>query len=202
MTVESTPPNPSAKRWEFIWNLTLGFLVSALSVLTAASNYMAFQADNKSSNLESEGDRLLADSNAGYIQANQSIILDYTMFDGEYLQRGVDDFAADYYKGNFSASLQASVDRGSAFDDQYYTEMYSTADQSFSDAFAKLDEANAETERESGFQLAMLIASVGLAFAAYASLLSNARIMRALFTMLAFLMLGVSALQFIVMLVS
>ncbi len=197
MTVESASPNPSAKRWEFIWNLTLGFLVSALSVLTAASNYMAFQADNKSSNLESEGDRLLADSNAGYIQANQSIILDYTMFDGEYLQRGVDDFAADYYKGNFSASLQASVDRGSAFDDQYYTEMYSTADQSFSDAFAKLDEANAETERESGFQLAMLIASVGLAFAAYASLLSSARIMRALFTLVAFAMLGVSALQFI-----
>lgn len=202
MTVESAPPNPFAKRWEFIWNLTLGFLVSALSVLTAASNYMAFQADNKSSNLESEGDRLLADSNAGYIQANQSIILDYTMFDGEYLQRGVDDFAADYYKGNFSSSLQASVDRGSAFDDQYYNEMYASADQSFTDAFAKLDEANAETERESGFQLAMLIASVGLAFAAYASLLSNARIMRALFTLVAFAMLGVSALQFIGMFLS
>lgn len=180
----------AGQKSEFFWNLTLGFLVSALSVLTAAANYSAYQSSNLASDLEAEGDRLLADANTGYIQANQYIILDYTMYDGEFLQRGVDDFAADYYKNSFSDSLQASIDRGSAFDDQYYAEMYSSADQSFDNAFASIEAANAESEREAGFQLAMLIASVGLAFAAYASLLNNSNVLRTVFTVLSFIQIG------------
>ncbi len=192
-----TTNKPTTPRSEFFWNLTLGFLVSALSVLTATANYMAYQSSNTASDLEAEGDRMLADANTGYIQANQYIILDYSMFDGEYIQRGVDDFTADYYKGNFSTELQASIDRGSAFDDQYYSEMYSYADQSFEDSFARFDAANAESEREAGFQLAMLIASVGLAFAAYASLLNHSNVLRTVFTVLSFILLALGAIQFI-----
>jgi hypothetical protein len=197
MTMETTTTNSSSQRWEFIWNLILGFLISALSVLTAASNYMAYQSDKISADLESEGDRALALSNTDYIRANQFIILDYSMFDGEYIQRGVDDFAADYYKNNFSTELQDSIDRGSSFDDQYYTDMYAESDQSFTDAFDKFDAANAEKDREAGYQLAMLIASVGLAFVAYASLLNNSKFLRGLFALLSFIMLGIGALQFI-----
>jgi hypothetical protein len=197
MTTESTARKPAGSRWEFFWNLTLGFLVSALSVLTATTNYMAFQSAKTSADIQAEGDRLLAISNTDYIRANQFVILDYTMYDGEYIQRGVDDFAADYYKNNFSDELQASVDRGSAFDDQYYNDMYAESDKSFADAQEKFEASNAEKDRESGYQLAMLIASVGLAFAAYASLLNNANFLRGLFTLLAFIMLGIGALQFI-----
>lgn len=197
MSTESSQVKPTSRRWEFFWNFVLGFLISALSVLTAASNYMAYQSDKASADLEAEGDRSLAISNTDYLQASQFIILDYDMFDGEYIQRGVDDFAADYYKGNFSPELQASIDRGSAFDDQYYDDMYAESNQSFADAFVYYDDANAEKEREAGYQLAMLIASVGLAFAAYASLLNNANFLRGLFTLLSFIMLGIGALQFI-----
>ncbi len=197
MTTESTTGKPSSQRWEFIWNLILGFLISALSVLTAAANYMAFHSEKTSADLEAEGDRSLAISNTDYIQANQYIILDYTLFDGERINRDVDDFAADYYLANFSDSLQASIDRGSAFDDQYYTEMYADSDQSFTEAFDSFDRANAEKDREAGYQLAMLIASVGLAFSAYASLLNNSNFLRGLFTVLALILLGFGALQFL-----
>jgi len=197
MTTEIASARPASRRWEFFWNLFLGFLISALSVLTAASNYMAFQADKKSADLESEGDRTLALSNTDYIRVNQFIILDYSMFDGEYIQRGVDDFAADYYKNNFSTELQSSIDRGSAFDDQYYTDMYAESDKSFDDAFASLDAANAEKDREGGYQLAMLIASVGLAFAAYASLLNSANFLRGVFSVLSLLLLCAGSLQFL-----
>jgi len=198
MTTESPIPTKAGRRWELIWNLFLGFLVSALSVLTAASNFMAYQADKKSADLESEGDRTLALSNTDYIRANQFIILDYTMFDGEYIQRGVDDFAADYYKSNFSDELQSSIDRGSAFDDQYYKDMYAESDKSFDDAFASLDAANAEKDHEGSYQLAMLIASVGLAFAAYASLLNNANFLRGVFSILSMILLGVGSVQFLI----
>ena len=197
MTNESTARKPASSRWEFFWNFTLGFLVSALSVLTAASNYMAYQSQKTSADLQSEGDRLLAISNTDYIRANQFVILDYTMYDGEYIQRGVDDFIADYYKNNFSSELQASVDRGSAFDDQYYKDMYAESDKSFAEAFDNFDASNAEKDREAGYQLAMLIASVGLAFAAYASLLNNTNFLRGLFALFAFIMLGIGTLQFI-----
>jgi len=197
MTTETGNAKPVSRRSEFFWNFALGFLISAFSVLTAGSNYMAYQTEKTSADLEAEGDRLLAISNTDYIRANQFIILDYTMYDGEYIQRGVDDFVADYYKANFSTNLQSSIDRGSAFDDQYYTDMYAESDQSFADAFTNYDSANAEKEREAGYQLAMLIASVGLAFAAYSSLLNNANFLRGLFALLSLVMLGIGTLQFI-----
>ena len=186
-----------AQRWEFAWNLILGFLVSALSVLTAGSNYMAYQSDKASADLEASGDRALAISNTDYLRANQFIILDYSMFDGEFIQRGVDDFAADYYTANFSTELQASIDRGEAFDSQYYDEMYAESDASFDEAFVSYDEANAVKEREAGYQLAMLIASVGLAFSAYASLLNRANFLRGLFTLPAFVLLAIGSFQFL-----
>jgi hypothetical protein len=195
MTTEHADRN--THRWEFVWNLILGFLVSALSVLTAGSNYMAYQSDKASADLEAAGDRSLAISNTDYLRANQFIILDYSMFDGEYIQRGVDEFAADYYKGNFSTELQSSIDRGEAFDSQYYDEKYAESDAAFDEAFVSYDKANALKEREAGYQLAMLIASVGLAFAAYASLLTRANFLRGLFAFLAFLLLAFGSFQFL-----
>jgi len=198
MTAETGKTTTGKRFMGFGSNLILGFLVSALSVLTATANYMAYQSGNVAADYETEGDRLLALSNTEYIRATQFIILDYTMFDGEFIQRDVDDFAADYYRDNFSAELQASVDRGSSFDDQYYEEMYAESDQTFDEAFDNFDKANAEGGREAGFQLAMLIAAVGLAFSAYASLLNDENRLRWLFALLSFILMLFSAWQFIV----
>ena len=63
-------------------SLILGLLVSVLSVLTAAANYMAYQEGNSSLDNNLDGDRALAESNTLYLEATQYIIVDYNMYDG------------------------------------------------------------------------------------------------------------------------
>ena len=179
-------------------NLFLGLLVTVLSVFTAATNYATYQASGTSAGYETEGSRLLANSNTEYIRATQFIIQDYTMYDGYYVQQGVDNFASEYYQSNFSPELQASLDRNSAFDDQYYNDMYTYSDDLFNQAFDKFDQANAISEKESAYQIAMLIAAVGLAFAAYASLLDEKNRLRALFAVMSLAMAILSVSQFLV----
>jgi len=194
---ESNPSSPGLFQ-KLGSNFFLGFLVTALSVFTAATNYATYQISGIASGLETEGDRLLANSNTEYVLATQYIIQDYTMYDGFYVQQGVDDFAAEYYQANFSSELFSSYEREAAFDDQYYDEMYAYSDDLFDQAFEKFDEANAASEQEAGFQLAMLVAAVGLAFAAYASLLAEQNKMRPMFSLMALLLLGFSVFQAIV----
>jgi hypothetical protein len=176
-------------------NFFLGFLVTALSVFTAATNYATYQISNEASDHDKEGSRLLANSNTEYVLATQYILQDYTMYDGFYVQTGVDDFAAEYYQSNFSPELQASYDRDDAFDDQYYDEMYAYSDDLFAQAFDEFDAATAASEREAGFQLAMLVSAVGLAFAAYASLLDELNKMRPMFALMSLLLLIFSVIQ-------
>jgi len=178
-------------------NLVLGLLVTALSVFTALANYSAYTAGNQASDLEAQGDRSLANSNTGYISASQFIIVDYTMYDSYYINLDVDDFAAEYYKSQFSDDLQASVDREDPFDDPYYDAMYKDADDLFNDAFDSFDQANVLGDKEAGYQFSMLISAVGLSFAAYASLLEEANRLRKVFAVLATLALAWSIWQFI-----
>jgi len=194
MTIEA-PPKKHTK-----WlgsNLMLGLLVTILSVLTALANYSTYNAGSESSGLDTEGDRLLADSNTEYIQATQFIIVDYTMYDGYYINLDVDDFSAEYYQSQFSDELTASVERDAPFDDQYYDETYAYADDLYNQAFDKFDQANAAGEREAGFQFAMLIAAVGLALAAYASLLDEENSLRGIFAAVSFGALIWSAVQYL-----
>ena len=197
MTIASPESKPKSRNLfqKLGSNLFLGFLVTALSVFTAATNYATYQISGTAAGYETEGNKLLANSNTEYILATQYIIQDYTMYDGFYVTLDVDDFAADYYQSNFSAELQDSYDRDAVFDDQYYDEMYAYSDDLFDQAFENFDAANAASAREAVFQLAMLLAAVGLAFAAYASLLDDENKMRPLFALMSFLMLVFSVIQ-------
>lgn len=187
----------SSKRVTIIGStLMLGLLVSILSVLTAAANYMAYQEGNTSLDNNLAGDRALAESNTLYLEATQYIIVDYNMYDGYRIQSGVDDFAAEYYLSQFSNPLLASIERDGIWDDQYYDEMYADALAKRNEAFAFLDEANLQSEREGGYQLSMLIAAVGLAFAAYASLLDETNRLRSVFALISIVLMAFSALQF------
>ena len=192
---------PAGKTQWLASNLTLGLLVVIMTIFTAVTNYATYFVGGQASDLQTEGDRLLADSNTEYISASQFIIVDYTMYDNYYVNLDVDDFAAEYYQEQFSPSLQDSVDRDAPFDDQYYEEMYATADEKFNDAFDKLDQANATGNRESGFQLAMLVTAVGLAFAAYASLLDETNRLRQTFALMSLILMVLSIVLFVMALV-
>ena len=119
------------------------------------------------------------------------------MYDSYYTNFDTNASVADYYKSLFSANLQSSVDRNSPFDKQYYDEMYADASTKFDEAFAKFDLANVEGEREAGYQLAMLVTAVGLAFAAYASLLDEANRLRKIFALMSLIMMVLSIGQFV-----
>jgi hypothetical protein len=174
----------------------LGFLVTMLSIFTAAANYATYNAGGAAAGYSAEGDRLLADANTDYIQSTQLVIVDYTMYDGYYINDGADDFAAEYYQANFSDELMASFERGDPFDDQYYAEMYADADALLDEAFTKLDLTTYEGEREAGFQLAMLQAAVGLAFAGYGSLLDETKGLRKVFGLMSIITMFVGLVQF------
>lgn len=198
MTTDSSESKPSSLGWfqKLGSNLFLGLLVTVLSVFTAFTNYATYQANGIASGHDTEGSRLLADSNTEYIRATQFIIQDYTMFDGYYVRQGVDNFAAEYYQSNFSPELQASFEREDTFDDQYYDEMYAYSSELFEQAFQKFDQASAASEQETAYQLAMLIAAIGLAFAAYASLLDEKNRLRPLFAVMSLVMLALSIIQY------
>ena len=118
------------------------------------------------------------------------------MYDGYQIQSGLDDVAAEYYHSQFSAPLLSSVERDGIWDDQYYDEMYTDALAKRDEAFAFFDEAKRQSERESGYQLSMLIAAVGLAFAAYASLMDETKRLRSVFALISILLFAFSAFQF------
>jgi hypothetical protein len=194
MTVDSAKPD----RIKWLGsNLVLGLLVTILSVFTAVANYATYVVGGNSSGYETEGDRLLSDANTSYISASQFVIVDYAMYDSYYTSFNTNVDVADYYKSLFSDSLKSSVDRDAPFDDRYFDEMYADSDAKFDEAFAKFDLANAEGEREAGYQLAMLVTAVGLAFAAYASLLDEANRLRRIFALMSLIMLILSVGQFL-----
>ncbi len=159
----------------------LGILVVFLSVVTALAAYQSSIFDSKEADFNVEGQKLLTDSNSLYLEANQFVIYDYTMYDGWYINEGRDDELAQYYLDSFSEYLTASLDREEGpFDDQYYEEMYIDAETSYDEAMTSFEDAQVAGDKADKLQLVVLIMAVGLALAAYASILSNENRLRAI----------------------
>jgi hypothetical protein len=157
-------------------------LVALLSVLTATAAWQGSLYDSKESDANVEGQKQLTEANSMYIESNQFVIYDYSMYDGWYISYGKDDEVAQYYYDSFSESLQASMDREEGpFDDQYYTEMYADAEAFYDEALTYFDEAQAAGDTADQMQLVVLIFAVGLALAAYGSIMPAEKGARAIF---------------------
>ena len=176
-------------------DIALGILVVTLSIFTALANYAVYQIGGVGSAHTANARQLLADANTEYGVGLQLIILDTTMYDGYFISNGIDDFATDYYTNHFSDALQASSERNTPFDKKYYDEMYAFADGKKAQAEAEFAKADLAYAKEAALQLAMLIAAVGLAFAAYASLLKEDNRLRPIFALLALVMFSINLSQ-------
>lgn len=153
--------------------LVLGALVALLSVLVALAAFQSGMYDSQEGDLNVEGQKQLTDSNALYLEANQFVIYDFTMYDGFYVNDGKDEDVATYYRDSFSESLVASMERPDGpFDDPYYEEMHGDASATYDEAIVNFEKAQQAGDRADKLQLSVLIFAVGLALAAYASLLS------------------------------
>jgi hypothetical protein len=181
----------------------LGILVALLSVFIAAAAYQSSLFDSKESDMNVEGQKQLTESNSMYLEANQFVIYDYQMYDGWYINDGTNADLADYYKTSFSENLTTSMDREAGpFDDQYYTEMYADASSTYDDSMTAFDEANTAGNKADSLQLVVLIYAVGLALAAYGSMLGEDANLRKFFGILSIVSLIIGSYLYISTLVA
>ncbi len=181
----------------------LGILVAFLSILIAAAAYQSSLFDSKESDMNVEGQKQLTESNSMYLEANQFVIYDYQMYDGWYINDGTNDDLAEYYKTSFSENLTASMDRESGpFDDQYYTEMYADASSTYDVAMTAFDDANTAGNKADSLQLVVLIYAVGLALAAYGSMLAEEANLRKFFGIMSVVALVFGSVVYITTLVA
>ncbi len=169
--------------------IILGTLIAVLSVFTAVASWQGSLADGKQNEFELLGMASLNDGNAEYLRTNQDITQDYNYFDNWYLNVDEKPDAAEYYQFNFSQALQDARERDpdAVWDEQYYDEMYTDANAYFDDSDANFEKAGEWNDRGDGLQVVLMIVALGLAFAAWASLLkeeSNMRVFFALFAII------------------
>lgn len=161
--------------------ITLGTLVAILSVLAAVSGYQSSMADSDQTKNNVLGQKMLTDANAEYLGANQMIVYDYQMYDGYYMAEDADKEA--YYQASFSPELQASIAANAEdpFSESYYDAMQSAPQGMFDEADKLFDLAEKWNERGDALQLVLLISALGLALAAWATLLAPENRIRVLF---------------------
>ena len=178
------------KSLRFLGNeIILGSLIAILSVFTGVASYQGSIADSKQNENEIRGMKDLNDGNAVYLEANQFIVYDYSMYDGWYTADTADK--EDYYQASYSPELQESIaaNPDDPFSDAYYEAMYASANEYWTTSDAAFEAAGQWDNRGDGLQLVVLIMALGLAFAAWASLLKDESNMRLMFAVLAIIML-------------
>lgn len=200
MTSAAQPVRTTGPLRFFRWlgfEITLGTLIAVLSVFTALSSYQGSMADSDQNKGEVEGMQVLNDANAEYLTANQEIIQDYTYFDSWYLNQDDPDLA-EYYLENFSPALLTAIDRSAddPFDEAYYEEMYAYPNGLFDEADTLFGVAQEHDEKGDRLQLVVMMTAVGLAFAAWASLLDRDSRIRLLFAALAIIALALGAFSY------
>jgi hypothetical protein len=170
--------------------LVLGILITVLSVGTAYASYTGAMADSDQNKYEIQGMKALNDGNTSYLEANQNLSQDYAYFDNWYTNDGVDQDKSDYYLEQMSdelAALATSETMDEAAWDAYQQGIFADSLQLFDRADASFAMATAFDEKGDSLQLVMLFMALGLAFAAWASLLnaeSNLRPMFAFFAII------------------
>lgn len=159
----------------------LGTLVAVLSIMAAVSGYQSAIADSNQTRYNVQGQQKLTDGNAEYLSANQLIYYDYTLYDSWYTATNDED--AQYFQKNFSSHLKdaMSTSTDDLFNDSYYNAMYADANGLFDEADQFFGLADQSAERANALRLILLVSALGLALAAWASLLKEGSSVRLVF---------------------
>jgi hypothetical protein len=188
------------KSLRFLGNeIILGTLIALLSVFTAVASLQGSVADGKQNDFEILGMKSLNDGNAEYLRSNQDITQDYNYFDNWYLNLDERPDVAEYYQGSFSQALLDATNRDpdTVWDEQYYEAVYADADAYFEDSDANFEIAAQWNDRGDQLQLVLMIMALGLAFAAWASLLKEESNMRVLFALFAVMTLAMGVITYL-----
>ncbi len=173
--------------------IILGTLIAILSVGTAYASYTGAMADSDQNKYEIQGMKALNDGNTTYLEANQNLSQDYNYFDNWYVNEGVDQEKADYYLEQMSDELATLATSDQDFTesdwDTYITGIFADSYQLFDRSEKSFQLATAYDEKGDQLQLVMLLMALGLAFAAWASLLSEESNLRPIFAIFAIITL-------------
>ena len=177
--------------------ILLGALIAILSVFTALSSYQGAMSDSKQNEFEISGMKNLNDGNASYLEANQFIVYDYSMYDGWYTTD--DEAKAEYYEENYSEQLIADLEANpdNPFSEAYYDAMYAEAYEYWDESDIQFETAGQWDERGDQLQLVMLLMALGLTFSAWASLLKEESNLRPMFSLFAIVMLAVGLVTYL-----
>ena len=173
--------------------IVLGTLIAILSVGTAYASYAGSMADSSQNQYEIQGMKALNDGNTAYLEANQNLSQDYAYYDNWYINEGVDQEKADYYFELMSdelATLATSETMDEAAWDNYMQGLFTDANQLFDRSEKSFQMATAFDEKGDQLQMVMLLMALGLAFAAWASLLGEDSKLRSAFAVLAIIALA------------
>jgi len=191
---ENAAPQSLLERVRIIGHeIILGTLIAVLSVGTAYASYTSAMADSDQNKYEIQGMKALNDGNTTYLEANQNLSQDYNYFDNWYVNVGVDDEKAAYYLEQMSDDLAALATSDKNFTeadwDAYQAKLFANSMQLFDRSEASFKLATAYDEKGDTLQLVMLFTALGLAFAAWASLLKEESALRPLFAIFAIIVL-------------
>jgi hypothetical protein len=169
--------------------ILLGTLIALYSIFTAFASWQSSVASSNAERARAPAMQDLNDGNAEYVSANQFIVYDYTMYDG-WVTSDSEEIAA-YYESSYSEAFQNAIatDPENPFSEEYYDAMNAVAYEYWDSSDANSEVAGQWNNRGDGLQLVMLIMALGVAFAAWASLLKEESHMRVLFAIFAILTL-------------
>ena len=168
----------------FTSDLSLGTLVAFLSILVAIAGYQNAMSGSEQTKYNVQGQQMLTNANAEYVAMNQEIVYDFTMFDSWYLTD--DEEKKAYYQSSFSETLEAALAKNpeEPFTADYYASRFTESNKMASESDTLFALAEQFNERGDALQLVVLIGSLGLAFAAWASLLKEESSIRLTFAVL------------------
>ena len=179
----STGKNKSS--WLFS-DTFLGTMVVLLTVATAFSAYQGSLAGIEGDDLDFAGQKALVLASSSFLSGNTELLEDLYNYDAYRELVDVDPAEAATYLKRASAALRTGLERpGGPFDEQYEEALYGEALELFAEVGRLEEQANLADEKASAYELSGLIFAIGLAAAAWASLVGTGRRIKLIFLLIA-----------------
>jgi len=169
-------------------------MVASYSILTAVTVLSASRAESLYEGNVYIAQAHLNDANELSIEANLRILHDLSVWEQIRVHElaGSDPAISEFLYGRFSAEAQASLKRSGEADEIYEREVRSAQIKEREMAMMSFDHATVWSGRADTYQVLAGVLAVGLAFAAWASLMDGTGFVRWLFALVAALILVAS----------
>jgi hypothetical protein len=173
----------------------LGTIVVLMTIATAIGGYRAAVVEIRGSDLDFKAQSKLSLGTTTFLQGSIEYVNDLATFESYLILNDSEEEAAYSVLARGSEALTAGLERpGGPFDEVYEEIVYGDALALFAEARDLNAEANAADDLAADYQRATLVLAIGLATAAWASLVEARTVIRLVFTLISlpFFFIGLS----------